>query len=101
MKNLYFVIIFFISIITISYSYAITPEQIIKLKKAGVSDKTIQMMLKQEKKAAHIVKDQQGNVYIIYSTGESEQKSKPDIEEEEKTKKAWKMLEDTIIDIRP
>ena len=32
-------------------SYALTPQQVIDLKKAGVSDKTIQIMIEQEEKA--------------------------------------------------
>jgi hypothetical protein len=32
-------------------SYALTPQQVVELKKAGVSDKTIQMMIEQEEKA--------------------------------------------------
>ena len=84
----------------LSYSYAITPKQIVELKKAGVSDETIQMMLEQEKEGTRVIKDEQGNVYIIYSTGESMQKDRADINEEEKVKRAWKMLENIIIDRR-
>jgi len=87
-------------IMILPYSYAITPEQIIELKKAGVSDETIQMMLDDEKEGTRVIKDEQGNVYIIYSTGESLQKGKADIKEEEKLKRAWKMLENIIIDRR-
>ena len=83
-----------------SYSYAITPKEIIELKKAGVSDGTIQMMLEEEKEGTRIIKDRQGNVYIIYSTGNSLRKEKGDIKEEEKVKRAWKMLENIIIDRR-
>lgn len=87
--------------ILLPYSYAITPEQIIELKKAGVSDETIQIMLEQEKEGTRVIKDEQGNVYIIYSTGKSVRKEKADIREEEKMKRAWKMLENIIIDKRP
>jgi len=37
MKRVYFIIIFFFTMILLPCSYAITPEQIIELKKAGVS----------------------------------------------------------------
>ncbi|PXF55584.1 MAG: hypothetical protein C4B57_02905 [Deltaproteobacteria bacterium] len=86
--------------VLLPYSYAITPEQIIELKKAGVSDKTIQIMLEQEKEGTRVIKDEQGNVYIIYSTRRSMCKTKEDIKEEEKVKRAWKMLENIIIDKR-
>jgi len=100
MKKLCFIIILSLMIMILPYSYAITPEQIIELKKAGVSDETIQMMLDDEKEGTRVIKDEQGNVYIIYSTGESLQKGKADIKEEEKLKRAWKMLENIIIDRR-
>ncbi len=87
--------------ILLPYSYAITPEQVIELKKAGVSDETIQIMLEQEKEGTRVITDGQGNEYIIYSTGKSVQKEKADIKEEEKTERAWKMLENIIIDNRP
>lgn len=86
--------------ILLPYSYAITPEQIIELKKAGVSDETIQIMLEQEKEGTRVINDGQGNVYIIYSTGKSVRKGRADIKEEEKIERAWKMLENIIIDKR-
>lgn len=59
--------------------YALTPQQVIDLKKAGVSDKTIQMMIEQEEKAkdpyatmgTKEIKDKDGNTVIIYTTGKS------------------------------
>ena len=86
--------------ILLPYSYAITPEQVIELKKAGVSDETIQIMLEQEKEGTRVIDDGQGNVYIIYSTGKSVRKGRADIKEEEKIERAWKMLENIIIDRR-
>jgi len=86
--------------IILPYCYAITPEQIIELKKAGVSDETIQIMLEQEKEGTRVINDGQGNVYIIYSTGKSARKERADITEEEKIERAWKMLENIIIDKR-
>ena len=61
------------------FSYALTPQQVIDLKKAGVSDKTIQMMIEQEEKAKNPyatmgtkeIKDKDGNTVIIYTTGGS------------------------------
>jgi len=100
MKRVYFIIIFFFIMILLPCSYAITPEQIIELKKAGVSDETIQIMLEQEKEGTRVINDGQGNVYIIYSTGKSVRKERADIKEEEKIERAWKMLENIIIDKR-
>ena len=82
--------------------YALTPQQVIDLKKAGVSDKTIQMMIEQEEKAkdpyatmgTKEIKDKDGNTVIIYTTGKS---SDPDDEEVEKVEKAWEMLRNITI----
>ena len=92
-----------------NYCYALTPEQVIQLKKAGVSDKTIQMMLQQEKDAreenpydqmgVREIKDKAGNVITIYSTGRSTKSESRD-SEDENTEKAWKMLQNMIIDKR-
>jgi hypothetical protein len=78
--------------------FALTPDQVIKLKKAGVSDKTIQLMIKQEEAKDPYatmgtieVKDKDGNSVIIYTTGNSES-SAADDEEAKKVEKAWEML---------
>ncbi len=106
MKRILFPIIFVVLTFLLDYSYALTPEQVLKLKKAGVSDQTIQLMLKQESEAqtrnpsdqfgTREVKDKEGNTTVIYSTGGSS----VDQEEKEKTDRAWKMLENMIIDNR-
>ena len=60
--------------------FALSPEQVIALKKAGVSDETIRLMIQQEDRAqknpddaigSREVKDSHGNTVIIYSTGRS------------------------------
>jgi hypothetical protein len=61
------------------FSYALTQQQVIQLKQAGVSDKTIQMMIQQEENAkdpyatmgTKEIKDKDGNTVIIYTTGKS------------------------------
>ena len=83
-----------------SSSFALTAEQIIQLKKAGVSDETIQIMLQQEKKFPRKIKDDEGNEYIIYSTDVSSHDKKLDSTEDENVKRAWKMLQNIIIDSR-
>ncbi len=80
-----------------------------QLKKAGVSDKTIQMMLEQERDAKEVdpydqmgmreIKDKDGNVVTVYSTGRSSKETAGDAENE-KVEKAWKMLQNMIIDKR-
>jgi len=108
-KYVFVGLIYFFMSNFLNHCYALTPDQIIKLKKAGVSDKTIQMMLQQEKEAKEAnpydqigmreIKDKEGNVVTIYSTGRSTKDSAGD-SEEEKVDKAWKMLQHIIIDKR-
>ena len=83
-------------------SYALTPQQVIDLKKSGVSDKTIQMMIEQEEKAKEPyatmgtkeIKDKDGNTVIICTTGKS---SDPDDDEAKKVENAWEMLRNITI----
>lgn len=108
-KYSFLVIIFFIIVGFSNYCYALTPEQVIQLRKAGVSDKTIQMMLQQERDAkeenpydqmgVREIKDKDGNIVTIYSTGRSTKGASRD-SEDENVEKAWKMLQNMIIDKR-
>ena len=92
-----------------SWAQALTPEQVIQLKKAGVSEETIRIMLEQERAAkaqnpydqigVREVKDAEGNTSVIYSTGAPTTPAQGD-PEREKVEKAWKMLQNTIIDTR-
>jgi len=100
MKKISFIYIIVFMFCFASSGFALTVEQIIKLKKAGVSDKTIQIMLKQERKSPLKIKDDKENEHIIYSTDISSHPNKPDSAEEEKVRRAWKMLENIIIDTR-
>ena len=103
MKRILPAIIFIVLVSLLDYSYALTPEQVVKLRKAGVSDRTIQLMLKQESEAqgrnpadqigTREVRDQHGNAYVIYSTGAGT----VDQEEKEKLERAWKMLENMTV----
>jgi hypothetical protein len=95
--------IFFISMLMCSiFSYALTPQQVIDLKKAGVSDKTIQMMIDQEEKAkapyatmgTKEIKDKDGNTVIIYTTGKS---ADANDDEAKKVENAWEMLRSMTI----
>jgi hypothetical protein len=110
MRRIAGVVIFVVILISLNYSYALTPEQIIRLKQAGVEDKTIQMMIRQEmdakekENAADLpgvreVKDGEGNSVVVYSTGKPGGGEACDTERE-KADKAWKMLQNMIIDNR-
>jgi len=87
-------------------SFALTPQQVIDLKKAGISDQTIQLMLKQEEAAkdpyakmgTREIKDKDGNTVIIYSTGKDD--SSADDEETKNVERAWEMLRNLNIKIR-
>jgi len=88
--------------------FALSPEQVIALKKAGVSEETIRLMIQQEDRAQknpddtigrREIKDSQGNTVIIYSTGRSSASEKND-EEKKKAENSWKMLQNMMIDGR-
>ena len=86
--------------------FALTPQQVIDLKKAGVSDQTIQIMIKQEEAkdpyatmGTREVTDKDGNTVIIYTTGSSTT-SAADEEEKKNVERAWQMLNNIIIDKR-
>ena len=62
-----------LSLLGAGVAWGLTPEEVIKLKKAGVSDETIQMMLEQEKAGGGT---QQGPVEdtkneVIYRAGQN------------------------------
>jgi hypothetical protein len=90
--------------------FALTPEQVIALKKAGVSEETIRLMIQQEEKAQknpddaigrREIKDGQGNTVIIYSTGSGRASNSEKAEEEKKkAENSWKMLQNMMIDGR-
>ncbi|MEN6620904.1 MAG: hypothetical protein ABFD50_05095 [Smithella sp.] len=103
MKKTMFSICFLWIMFTTTFSFALTPRQVIDLKKAGVSERTIQMMIRQEEGkepyttiGTREVKDKDGNTVIIYSTGESSG-STADDEEKRSIERAWQMLNNMII----
>ena len=93
---------------TLSKAWALTPEQVISLKNAGVSDQTIQLMIRQEQEAAagspddspgrKEIRDKDGKAVIIYSTGRRAGNNRS--KEEMQTEKAWEILKGLIIDTR-
>lgn len=100
-----------LSALSVSWAYALTTDEVIKLKKAGVSEKTIQTMIEQERTGkqpnpadqigVREVKDADGNASVIYSTGAPTAPTQNQ-SEQEKVQEAWKMLQNqnTIIDNR-
>jgi hypothetical protein len=94
-----------------SWAFALTTDEVIKLKKAGVSEKTIQTMIEQERAGkqpnpsdqigVREVKDAEGNTSVIYSTGAPTAPTQNQ-SEQQKVEEAWKMLQNqsTIIDNR-
>jgi hypothetical protein len=97
--------------LSVTWAHALTTEEVIKLKKAGVSDETIRTMIEQERAAkernpsdqigVREVKDAEGNTSVIYSTGAPTAPTQGG-PEQEKVEKAWKMLQNQnmIIDNR-
>jgi hypothetical protein len=98
-------------VLSFTWAYALTTDEVIKLKKAGVSEKTIQTMIEQERAGkqgnpadqigVREVKDAEGNTSVIYSTGAPTTPTQGG-SEQEKVEKAWKMLQNQnmIIDNR-
>jgi len=90
---------------------ALTTDEVIRLKKAGVSEKTIQTMIEQERAGrqpnpadqigTREVKDAEGNTSVIYSTGAPTAPTQNQ-SEQQKAEEAWKMLQNqnVIIDKR-
>jgi hypothetical protein len=91
---------------------ALTVEEVIQLKKEGVSDETIQLMIEQEmlhetlsdpdrNMGVRRVEEPDGRGSTIYSTGKAEDRKDVGEESEwEKREKAWEMLDNVIIDTR-
>lgn len=97
MKKTIFPIFILWIIFASNFVFALTPQQVIDLKKAGVSDKTIQTMIKQEEgkdpyatMGTREVKDKDGNTVTIYTTGENSSSAAD--EEKENVERAWQML---------
>ena len=91
---------------------ALTVEEVLQLRNAGVSDETIQLMIEQEmlresssdpdrNMGVRRVEEQDGRKSTIYSTGTAKNREDEGEESEwEKREKAWEMLDNVIIDTR-
>ena len=105
--------------LVVSYSAsALTVDEIIKLKEAGVSDETIQLLLRIEQEkttgpkespsnpyknmGTWDIKDADGKESTIYTTGIKDKKGDDpqNQEEKEKRKNVWEMLKNLLIDRR-
>ena len=94
-----------------STTFALTVEEVIQLKKEGVSDETIQLMIQHEmqreqfsdpatKMGVRRVEEPNGRSATIYSTGPSKHPEDCEETEQEKRERAWDMLDNVIIDTR-
>ncbi|MBA4396494.1 MAG: hypothetical protein C0394_03805, partial [Syntrophus sp. (in: bacteria)] len=83
--------------------------EVLALKKAGVGDETIRMMMQQEKDGKRPapgaamgkreIRDSRGDASIEYSTGGSAPSAGTDSQQRE-VNKAWEMLRHLIVDTR-
>ena len=107
---------FFPTVITLlifmtSIAFALTVEEVIQLKKEGVSDETIQLMIQHEmqrdklsepetKMGVRRVEEPDGRSATVFSTGPSRRRDDCEMSEREKRERAWDMLDNVIIDTR-
>ncbi|NPV05722.1 MAG: hypothetical protein HPY67_13410 [Syntrophaceae bacterium] len=103
-------IAFFIVLLYSGWASALTADEVIRLKKAGVSEETIRLMIEQEQAGrpnpsdrigTREVRDDAGNTSVIHSTG-APTAAGQNLSEQEKVDRAWKMLQNqnVIIDRR-
>ena len=106
-KPLMAIIAFFLIGISARSALALSVEQVLALKKAGVGDQTIELMIRQDAAArtkdgdvagVREIKEPDGRAVVIYSTGA--RPPEPDAAEQKKVEKAWEMLQHLIIDGR-
>lgn len=89
--------------------FALTPEEVLALKKAGVGEETIRVMMQQEREGMasakepamgkREIRDSRGDVSIEYSTGPGKSSGVSDMEQQ-KADRAWEMLQHLIVDSR-
>lgn len=107
---------FFPTLITLIFfmsatSFALTVEEVIQLKKEGVSDETIQLMIQHEMQRERAsegetemgvskIEDPEGRSATVYSTGPPRDRDDCEMSEREKRERAWDMLDNVIIDTR-
>jgi hypothetical protein len=84
--------------------YALTVEEVIRLKEAGVDEKTIQMLIEEGKARSlgvtEVERPEGGRDKIYYSITPPEEETSRTKEEKEKIEKSWEMLKNIMIDER-
>jgi hypothetical protein len=92
----------------LSTVFALTADEALKLRKAGVSDETIRMMIQQEKEGDRPVMDQTmgkreirdgDDVSVEYSTGGGAPPAGMETQQQQ-VDRAWEMLQRLIVDTR-
>lgn len=82
-------------------SLALTVEEVLKLKEAGLDNETIGIMMKRESPlGVEEVEDGAGNVSIRYSNDGLGGENSVDQGERDRVEKAWDMLRNIVIDGR-
>ena len=101
-----FIVFMFLALVA-PQGLCLTAEEIAYLKKAGVTDETIQRMIDQEneerpysKTGIYDVEDEEGNRSAIYHVGDEDETAERKRAEQEKVDRAWEMLRTMIIDAR-
>lgn len=93
--------VLFMLVVMASPVFALTPEQVIMLREAGVEEAVIHRIIQDSRSGVGEVEDESGNRYIRYSTGKSRKGDFTDAGEAEKVERAWEMLRNMVIDARP
>jgi DNA-binding transcriptional MerR regulator len=85
----------------------LTADEIAYLKKAGVSEETIRLMIEEENRqrphsetGVWEVEDEKGRPSTIYRVGGDEGNEERKRAEQEKVEQAWEMLRNLVIDAR-
>ncbi len=111
MRKVYLAImltVFLVPVWMTSPCLGLTTEQVLQLRKAGVSDRTIRLMIEQERAATENpgdkmgvreIRDKDGNIVVVHSTGRSKTIDYNE-QERQKLQKAWDILRNIIVDGR-
>ena len=107
----FFSTLIFLILFMSATAFALTVEEVIQLKKEGVSDETIQLMIQHEMQRDRLsevetemgvsrVEDPESRSATVYSTGPPRNRDDWEMSEREKRERAWDMLDNVIIDTR-
>ncbi|MBN1828896.1 MAG: hypothetical protein JW884_07100 [Deltaproteobacteria bacterium] len=93
-------IIGFLSILSGAFAAALTPEQVIALKQGGVSEEIIALMIGEEASGPREIIRSDGTSVIFYSNEDAFSSSSKDRKQREELDRAWRILENIVIDAR-